>query len=138
MSTAAMRRTASAQTVSFLTGRQDGIKAKPRDRGNPRGPFPRPPRRIENLAISIAMPDGSWLNVTTRYRPPPGALVPLLTQLGLTVLAILIVIWFAVRRATRPLNDLAVAADKLGRGEEIPLLDVRGPKGSACRNDRLQ
>ncbi len=81
----------------------------------------------EDLSLSIQMTNGKWLNVATSYRPPPGSLVPLLVQLGLTALAAVLIIGFAVRRVTRPLKDLAVSAEKLGRGEDLEALKPTGP-----------
>jgi len=81
----------------------------------------------EDLALSIPMSDGRWLNVATSYRPPRGAFLPLLVQLGLTALATVIIIGFAVRRVTRPLKELSVSAEKLGRGEELEPLRPSGP-----------
>lgn len=85
-------------------------------------------KKPEDISLSILMPGGRWLNVATSYRPPPGGLLPLLVQLGLTGLAATIIIGFAVRRVTRPLKDLAIAAEKFGRGEEQNPLRPSGPR----------
>ena len=82
----------------------------------------------EDLSLSIQLTDRRWLNVATSYRPPPGAIIPLLVQLSLTALAIVLIIGFAVRRVTRPLKDLAVSAEKFGRGEEQEPLAPSGPR----------
>jgi signal transduction histidine kinase len=81
----------------------------------------------EDLSLSIQMADGRWLNVATSYRPPPGALIPLLVQLALTALASVVIIGLALRRVTRPLKELAVSAEKFGRGEELEPLRPSGP-----------
>ncbi|MES0810784.1 ATP-binding protein [Roseibium sp. SCPC15] len=81
----------------------------------------------EDLALSIKLTDGRWLNVATSYKPPPGAMIPLLVQLALTALATVLIIGIAVRRVTRPLKDLAVSAEKFGRGEELEPLTPSGP-----------
>ncbi|MCV0424071.1 MAG: HAMP domain-containing protein [Roseibium sp.] len=81
----------------------------------------------EDLSLSIQLTDGRWLNVATSYRPPPGAIIPLLVQLSLTALAIVLIIALAVRRVTRPLKDLAISAEKFGRGEEQEPLTPSGP-----------
>ncbi len=83
--------------------------------------------RAEDLSLSIPMSDGRWLNVATSYRPPPGTLLPLLVQLALTALAAVTIIGFAVRRVTRPLKELAVSAERLGRGEDLEPLVPSGP-----------
>lgn len=98
----------------------------------PKGERPPNLKRImnkpEDLSLSIQQADGRWLNVATSYRPPKGAIIPLLVQLGLTALAAVLIIGFAVRRVTRPLKDLAVSAEKLGRGEDLEALHPTGPK----------
>lgn len=92
---------------------------------------PRKPRRIlrrhVDLSLAIPLADGQYLNVATSYRPPPRAIAPLLVQLGLMALAIVAIVALAVRRASRPLRNLADAAEKLGRGEDIPPLAETGP-----------
>jgi signal transduction histidine kinase len=80
-----------------------------------------------DLALSIPLSDGSFLNVETNYRPPPRTLMPLLVQLGLMALAVILIVAFAVRRVSRPLRDLANAAERLGRGEDVTALEATGP-----------
>ncbi|WP_346898655.1 ATP-binding protein [uncultured Roseibium sp.] len=80
-----------------------------------------------NLALSIPLSDGSFLNVETSYRPPQRTLAPLLVQLGLMGLAVVLIVAFAVRRVARPLRDLADAAERLGRGEDVSHLQATGP-----------
>lgn len=101
-------------------------------RGVPKRERPKNLRKImnkpEDLSISISMGDGRWLNVATSYKPPPGAYIPLLVQLALTALLMVLIIGFAVRRVTRPLKDLSMAAEKFGRGEEQEPLRPSGPR----------
>ncbi|MTH98380.1 ATP-binding protein [Roseibium sp. RKSG952] len=85
-------------------------------------------RREIDLTMSIPLEDGRWLNVATSYRPPEQPLLPLMVQLGITALAIIVIVGFAARRIARPLRELAGAADRLGRGEDIPELTVAGPR----------
>lgn len=93
---------------------------------------PRNLRRImkkpEDLSVSIGMTDGRWLNTATSYRPPAGAFIPLLVQLGLTALMSVVIIGLAVRRVTRPLKELAASAEKFGRGEQQQPLTPSGPR----------
>ncbi|MDH3231701.1 MAG: ATP-binding protein [Alphaproteobacteria bacterium] len=80
------------------------------------------------LTLSVPLADGSWLNVTTRYRAPPvGWAWPSVLSMLTTALAIMIIAALTVRRITRPLTALAAAAEKLGRGEEAEALDESGP-----------
>jgi signal transduction histidine kinase len=80
------------------------------------------------LAASVRLPDGRWLNAEARIRPPvtavalPSLLALLLTAVGVTLAAAL-----SVRRITRPLRGLALAADRLGRGETVEPLPEAGP-----------
>lgn len=81
----------------------------------------------EDLSLSIQMSDGRWLNVATSYRPPAGDFLPLVVQLSITALLMVLIIGFAVRRVTRPLKELSVAAEKFGRGEQQKPLTPSGP-----------
>jgi len=105
---------------------------KPSWRDVPKRERPHNLRKImnkpEDLSLSIQMTDGRWLNVATSYRPPSGAFFALMVQLGLTALLTVLIIGLAVRRVTRPLKDLAVSAEKLGRGEEQEPLTPSGPR----------
>ncbi|MBO6894773.1 MAG: HAMP domain-containing protein [Roseibium sp.] len=105
---------------------------KPSWRDVPKQERPKDLRKImnkpEDLSLSIRLADGRWLNVATSYRPPPGALIPLLVQLALTAIAAVVIIGLAVRRVTRPLKDLAVSAEKFGRGEDLEPLVPSGPR----------
>ena len=80
-----------------------------------------------DLALSIPLSNGSFLNVETNYRPPPRTMKPLLVQLGLMAVAVILIVAFAVRRVSRPLRDLANAAERLGRGEDVAELEATGP-----------
>jgi signal transduction histidine kinase/cell division protein FtsL len=96
---------------------------------------PRPPamRDFVGLTISVKfMPrDGGnsrWLNMRTLVRTQPPtfeglALVSVLT----TAIVLVVIVVFTVRRTTRPLRELAGAAERLGRGETIEPLAERGP-----------
>ena len=99
---------------------------KPSDRGHG-GKLHKIMRGHVDLALSIPLSDGSFLNVETSYRPPPRPLMPLLVQLGLMALAVVLIVAFAVRRVSRPLRDLANAAERLGRGEDVTALNATGP-----------
>lgn len=79
-------------------------------------------------AASMRLPDGLWLNAETSLDMPPLAWgwPPLLTFL-LSALLIALVAVVTVRRITRPLNRLAAAAERLGRGEAVDDLPETGP-----------
>ncbi|MCL6606747.1 MAG: HAMP domain-containing protein [Geminicoccaceae bacterium] len=87
----------------------------------------RRPRVI--AAVSIALPDGRWLNA----RSVPTAPVPALARPYVAMLAILAALLVAAvslgtRRAIRPLAGLAEAAERLGRGEPVAPLPETGPE----------
>jgi len=80
-------------------------------------------------AVSIALPDGRWLNA----RSVPIATVPAFARPYAATLAILAAflvgaVLLGTRRATRPLVALADAADRLGRGEPVAPLPETGPE----------
>ncbi|ODN70186.1 Osmolarity sensor protein EnvZ [Methylobrevis pamukkalensis] len=78
-------------------------------------------------AISIPLPDGTWLNAFAQYGPPPAWAWPTLLSSGLIASGIVVIVILTVRRITRPLRALATAADGLGRGETVPPLPETGP-----------
>ncbi|MEL7525613.1 MAG: ATP-binding protein [Pseudomonadota bacterium] len=111
---------------------RDGDQEDASWRSVPKRERPKNLRKImnkpEDLSLSIQMTDGRWLNVATSYRPPPGAYIPLLVQLGITSVLTVLIIGFAVRRVTRPLKTLSASAERFGRGEELEPLDPSGPR----------
>jgi signal transduction histidine kinase len=85
------------------------------------------PGERERLQVHLKLSDGSPLTID--MRPMSGA--PLSRWLPLVLLLELAVLlgccWFAVRTATRPLNELAVAADALGPDLKAGRLSESGP-----------
>lgn len=81
------------------------------------------------MNLSIALSGGQWLNVGTRFeRPPLQWPVYSMVTFALTAAAILVaVFWFLLTQLTGPLRRLAVAAEKLGRGEGVANLKMSGP-----------
>jgi len=85
-------------------------------------------RRALSLGLSVELPDGRWLNAATLLpAPSPSWAWPTLTWLCLMAAAVALIVIFSVRRLTRPLRALAGAAERLGRGEEVPPLVEDGP-----------
>ncbi|MEQ8506406.1 MAG: ATP-binding protein [Rhodospirillales bacterium] len=80
-----------------------------------------------SLSLSVALADGRWLNGALLARPPKSLGLRGLTAILLTILAVSAVSILIVRRLTRPLGELALAADSLGRGEVPPPLAPTGP-----------
>lgn len=81
------------------------------------------------MRISVALVGGEWLNVGTRFERPPlqwawdRALSFVLTAGGLLAAGF----WFLMSRITGPLQRLAVASERLGRGEELATIPPTGP-----------
>jgi signal transduction histidine kinase len=83
------------------------------------------PRRA--VTASLRLPDGAWLNITARPPPPrPWSSPGFLAALGLMTAAIAALSFWAVRRTTRPIRDLAAAAERLGRDVNAPRLPETG------------
>lgn len=86
--------------------------------------------RAVEMNLSIALSDGRWLNVGTRFERPP-LQWPVLSVLtfGMTAAVILIaVFWYLMARLTGPLSRLARSAERFGRGEEVESLPETGPE----------
>jgi len=82
-----------------------------------------------DLNIAVNLQSGQWLNAETRtgFNRPTWAAHSMLALL-ITALAIIAVVIFAVRRITRPLRNLADAADNLGRGALSSDVPPEGPE----------
>lgn len=81
-----------------------------------------------DVRASVGMPDGTWVTVAGAL--PHGDLAPSGGAVASTVImfgAVLGLSVVVVRRMTRPLRNLAQAADRLGRDVAAPPLDERGP-----------
>ena len=88
------------------------------------------PLAAVEMRLSIALSDGRWLNVATRFHRPPlqwpwAAMVSFLMTAAATLG---VAGWFLLSRITGPLARLAAAADRLGRGEDVAPLPEAGPE----------
>jgi signal transduction histidine kinase len=82
-----------------------------------------------SLIASVLLTDGRWLNVETLLpRASPAAALPSLIGTGVMAVAISVIVALMIRRMTRPMADLAAAAERLGRGEALPPVPERGPE----------
>ena len=82
------------------------------------------------MELSIALAGGSWLNVGTRFEKPP-LQWSLASNISFAVTAGLLLVasfWFLLSRLTGPLNNLANASERLGRGAAEGDLPVVGPQ----------
>nr|WP_272210336.1 HAMP domain-containing sensor histidine kinase [Marinicella sp. W31]MDC2876206.1 HAMP domain-containing sensor histidine kinase [Marinicella sp. W31] len=93
-----------------------------------RQPPNQPPASAVELNLSIALDDGNWLNVTSRFRDPPYQWVwSEVLPFAITAILLVVVLWAALSRLIGPLRKLARATDRLGRGEDVEPLDLTGP-----------
>ncbi|MBS0365267.1 MAG: HAMP domain-containing histidine kinase [Proteobacteria bacterium] len=85
--------------------------------------------QVSKLDVRVRLPDGD--SVTFRVtRPPGGASLPanLFMNLGLLLLILVVALYLAARSITRPLSELARAADRLGREARPARLHERGAR----------
>jgi signal transduction histidine kinase len=146
------RRRALLEDIDLPNGLEAEIGQAPHVRGAP-GPPPQhlmrlfqpdillsgPPRfrpreayaggRFDRMMVSLRMADGEWLNLTLHLPPPrPWHSQTFLAAFVLMTLAALVLILWATRRLTRPVRELALAADRLGRDVNAPPLPEDGPR----------
>ena len=81
-----------------------------------------------NLLISTRLNDGRWLNAGMSV-PSPSVrwALPSLLSMAVMAVALSLIVIVMVRRITRPMAELAAAAERLGRGEALPAMDESGP-----------
>ncbi|MEQ1580929.1 MAG: ATP-binding protein [Steroidobacteraceae bacterium] len=107
------------------------------DAGAPRGPGPGGeggPRfagflGARFLDVSVQLPDGQTLIFRTPA-PQPGPPMPqqIFIELSLLTIVLALVLYFMTRSITRPLSDLARAAETVGRGGRHVPLQERGAR----------
>ncbi|MEX3008466.1 ATP-binding protein [Hoeflea sp. TYP-13] len=79
------------------------------------------------VAMSVQLDSGRWLNMAASLNTQPGSLQRVFVSSGVIAIAVTLIIVFTVRRLTRPLRNLAEAADQLGRGAEGLNVAEAGP-----------
>ncbi len=81
------------------------------------------------LDVNVTLPDGQQLVFRTAA-PQPGPSLPsqIFIELGLVTLILALVLFFMTRSITRPLSDLARAAEAVGRGGKGAPLAERGAR----------
>ncbi|HZA66884.1 MAG TPA: ATP-binding protein [Geminicoccaceae bacterium] len=81
-----------------------------------------------SLLISARLDDGRWLNAGMNvWAPSPRWALPALLSMGVMAVALSLIVILMVRRITRPMAQLAAAAESLGRGETVHPLLEQGP-----------
>ncbi|MCW0002002.1 ATP-binding protein [Pararhizobium sp. YC-54] len=79
------------------------------------------------LHISIQLGDGSWLSSVSALQPSNRRLWRWLIPMAASGALVLIVVALVVHWITRPLSELADAAERIGRGEDVHHLSADGP-----------
>ncbi|WP_225672479.1 ATP-binding protein [Bradyrhizobium hereditatis] len=80
------------------------------------------------MGLAVQLANGAWLNTAFAKPAQDGFWTSKSTlALGLSALSLSIIAVFAARGIARPLRRLAVAAEALGRGQEIVPLPETGP-----------
>ncbi|OKH87119.1 ATP-binding protein [Thalassospira sp. TSL5-1] len=89
----------------------------------PRGEFALPPHLLAKTNTPVV-----WLDARiNNFSPPPWVVFQSLVRVGLSAILIGIIAFFVARRITRPWKALAVAADRVGRGDFPEPVSEAGP-----------
>ena len=89
-----------------------------RGRGGPGGP----PRELD---VAVTLPDGAAITFRTHLpQAAPPLPLPLLLELGFVAVVLGVVLFAMARTITRPLAELATAAEGVGRGARMPLRET--------------
>jgi signal transduction histidine kinase len=92
-------------------------------------------RRFASVGMSVPLSDGRWLTMVTAVHAPGKWTRATFLSFLLSCVSVAGVAFFAVRRQTRSLRELANASERLGRGESVEALSTAGPSevASAAR-----
>ena len=84
--------------------------------------------QLIGLTISVQLADGGWLNAQSAL-PVPSSVwaLPSLVSTVIMAAALILIVVLMVRRITRPMDRLAAAAGRLGRGESVDTVPEDGP-----------
>ena len=94
------------------------------------------------FGLAVPLSNGVWLNAV--YAKPvlvPGSTIQTFISLGIAALAISFIAILMARWIARPLKDIAVAAERVGLGEEVAPIPECGPgdvRGTAEAFNRMQ
>ncbi len=106
----------------------------------------RPRLNVEQLMLAVQLESGKWF-VATIEAPDlaPLAIKQTLNFVLVASVLVLLVLFFQIRKITRPLSSLAAAANDIGRGRSVTPLTEEGPADIRDTvvafnqmNDRLQ
>lgn len=88
-----------------------------------------PQAETAQRSFDVRLQDGQWTRISVQRGAGPSAPAPstdLIIQLLFTLVIVTTVVMIAVRQATRPLQQLAQAADTLGRDLDAPPIEEAG------------
>jgi signal transduction histidine kinase len=93
------------------------------------GMWPGQARNNNKRSLDVRLADGQWVRATLGHEgdSTPALSNALIFQLLISLGLVVAVVMLAVRQATRPLQQLAQAADTLGRDLDAPPLAETGP-----------
>ncbi len=84
--------------------------------------------QLIGLTISVRLAEGGWLNAQSALPiSSPLWALPSLISTVLMAAALIVIVVLTVRRITRPMDNLAAAAGRLGRGETVADVPEEGP-----------
>ncbi len=90
-------------------------------------------RPVDELLIAVEQPGRGWLTIVAPW-PQPGARIlwALLGQTLILYIVVLLPVLWIVRRLSRPLRDLRLAAERFGPGDAAEPLPPSGPDDVAA------
>jgi signal transduction histidine kinase len=92
-------------------------------------------RRVHSwVSVSAEVGDGMWLNAASERPPVPPLGMWFMGSFLISAIAVATVGALGVRFASKPLRQLANAADRLGRGESFDPLPEAGPRETRQAN----
>ncbi|MFS0770756.1 ATP-binding protein [Sphingomonas sp. 1P08PE] len=90
-------------------------------------------RSVDELVIAVEQPGRGWLTIVVPWpQPGPRLLWALLGQTMILYVIVLLPVLWIVRRLSRPLRDLRLAAERFGPGEAAEPLAESGPDDVAA------
>lgn len=121
--------------VAFHEGRRPPLPPhEQEDERRDRGPGDDNRRGPRWLNLSIRLNDGTWLNAFADRPPVPPLGRAFLASFLISAAAVAAVGALGIRRASKPMRQLASAADRLGRGESFEPLPETGPQETRLAN----
>lgn len=90
------------------------------------------------MRLSVALGDGTWLNVASRFQKPDAQFPPRVFATSMMFLVLLMAaLWIGLSRITGPIRRLALAADEFGLEGSRPDMPLGGPKEVNALSDAL-